>query len=207
MHKIYLLPNTEPILFLPHFHLFLTYIFPHILSLLAKPRPLYPFGRGEISFLWALSPKQLSYNHHLPDSPLDSIPFHPSPPTHSWPTGSVNFNISSQTLLLLPFLSAPLPVLVILPASQSNQGAQNLTSLQVLQGDSSEHTRLNFQSSHWTPKAITQIQQPQRVLLPTKNVFEGTKPQSTAVSTKNHWGEYSVASSLACHGKGNMPDT
>lgn len=45
------------------------------------------------------------------------------------------FNISSLTLLLFPFLSAP-SVLAILPASQASQGAQNLTSQQVLQGDS-----------------------------------------------------------------------
>lgn len=83
---------------------------------LPSPNPYIPLG--ELSFLWALSPKQLLYNYHLPTSPLDSIPFHLSLPPHSWPTGSVNFNISSLTLLLFPFLSAPSPVLVILPVSQ-----------------------------------------------------------------------------------------
>lgn len=184
MHKIYLLPNTEPILFLPHFHLFLTYVFPHILSLLAKPRPLCPFGRALLS----VSPFSKAA-FVQPPPPYRPFRLHPFPPllTHSFLTYWLSeFTSSSLILLQFPFLSAPLPVLVILLASQANQGAQNLTSQQVLQGDSLEHSRLNFQSSHWNPTAITQIQQPQRVLFPMENVFEGTKPQSTAVSTKNH---------------------
>lgn len=182
MHKIYLLPNTEPILFLPHFHLFLPYVFPHILSV--SLLSLNPYNSlGELSFLGA--PKQLSYNHHIPTRSLDSIPFHPSSSPRSWPTGSVNFNISSLILLLFPsyqphhqswsscLLPKPAKVHKTLSPSKSCKGTLKSTQDWI----SSPHTGIQAQK-----KAIIQIQQLQRVPFPMENVFEGTKPQNIAFS-------------------------
>lgn len=190
MHKIYFIPNTEPILFLPHFHLFLTYVLPHILSLLAQPQLLHPFGRA-LLFMSSFSKPAFVQ----PPPPYKSFRLYPFPPLftpHSWPTGSGNFNISSLTLLLFPFLSASSPVLVILSASQLHKPAKVYKTLPpskscngTLKSTQDWISVLTLESRQRT-KATTQIQQSQRVLLPMENVFEGTKPQSTIVSTKNH---------------------
>ena len=126
------IPEAEPILFLPHFHLFLTYIFPQLLSLLAQLQPYYYAFSRDLHFLQVLSPIQLPYNYHLPTSPLDSSPSpSPSPPRSS-PVGSVNSNIFKYG-----FESAAIS-LPVTPVSSPNhpacfpttQGAQNLASQQ-----------------------------------------------------------------------------
>lgn len=200
------IPNTEPILFLPHFHIFLTYVSPQILSVLAQPQAYHPFNRG-LHFLQVLSPMQISYNHHphmlLRLQSLSS----PTSPPHSWPIGSVSPNIYKfgfeSAAVSLPMSLTP-PVLITLPAfpypsqprcTKSHQPAKS----NHLGGDFERKITVTgkprttlawcFQSSTVYPNpewhATTQTQH-RRVLFTMENIFEGTKPQSAEVSIKNH---------------------
>ena len=114
----YTIPNTVPILFLPHFHLFVTYVFPQILSLLAQPQSYYPFS-GDLPFLQVFSnaafiqPSPLRTPFRLQSL---SITPHPLVPDllAQW---VLMFSSLALSLLLFHFLSVPSPVLITLPAS------------------------------------------------------------------------------------------
>lgn len=125
------IPNTEPILFLPHFHIFLTYVSPQILSVLAQPQPLqqrsllFTNSFSNADFIQPLSP-------HPVKTPVPFQPcFTPSFLTY-WLSESKHFQVWLSVCCYFTsyesHLQSSSPCL--LSPTQASQGAQNLTSQQ-----------------------------------------------------------------------------